>query len=138
MPIPVWAKNFRPQWVTLVLIYWCLAMPQRVNIGTAWIVGIVQDILGGSFLGQHALVLSVVAFATIKLHLRLRIFPLWQQSLSVLMLLLLDRLLYLWTMEATNQPTPDLWYWVPAFSSALLWPWLYIILRDVRRRFNLA
>lgn len=137
MPIPIWARNFRPQWVTLVLIYWCLAVPHIVNIGSAWALGIIQDTLLGTLLGQRALALSIVAFATIKLHLRIRIFPLWQQSFAVFILLLLDRLLDLWVIGATGQPTPDLWYWVPAFTSTIFWPWLYIVLRDIRRRFNI-
>jgi rod shape-determining protein MreD len=136
MPIPVWAQDFRPQWVTLVLIYWCLAIPQRVNVGSGWTLGIVQDVLSGTLLGQHALGLSIVAFVTVKLHLRIRIFPLWQQSLTVLVLLLLERLLELWVMGATGQPTPTLRYWIPAIVGMLLWSWIYIVLRDVRRRFQ--
>lgn len=138
MPIPVWARYFRPQWVTLALIYWNMALPKRVNIGTAWIIGIIEDILTGSLLGQHSLALSVTAFITIKLHLRIRIFPLWQQSCTIMLLLLLERLIQLWIMGATEQPTPSVWYWLPVFTSALLWSWVYIILRDIRRRFNVS
>lgn len=138
MPIPIFARNFRPQWVTLVLIYWCLALPHRIGIGSAWTIGIVQDVITGTLLGQHALAQSAVAYATGSLHRRIRNFPLWQQSLTILILLLLDRLINLWVMAATSQATPDLWYWTPAITSALLWPWLYIILRDIRRRFNIT
>jgi rod shape-determining protein MreD len=138
MPIPIWAKSFRPQWLTLVLIYWCLAIPHKVNIGSAWILGIIQDVLCGTLLGQRALALSIVAFATITLHLRIRIFPLWQQSFAIMVLLLLDRLLDLWIIVATGQPIPNLSYWIPALTSSLLWPWLYIILRDVRKKFNIV
>ncbi|KOR31223.1 rod shape-determining protein MreD [Achromatium sp. WMS2] len=138
MPIPEWARDFRPQWVTLSLIYWCLALPHRVSVGSAWILGITQDVLYGTLLGQHALGLSIVAFAAATLHLRLRIFPLWQQSCIVLLLLLLERLVELWVMGATGQVVPSLWYWMPALTSALLWSWIYIVLRDIRRRFNVT
>lgn len=138
MPIPVWAQDFRPQWVALALIYWCLALPQRVGVGSAWLLGIFQDVLSGTLLGQHALGLSVIAFVIVKLHLRIRIFPLWQQSLTVMVLLLLERLLELWVMGATGQPTPTLWYWLPALVGTLLWSWVYIVLRDVRRRFKVT
>ena len=138
MPLPVWVQNFRPQWVSLALIYWCLALPQRVNVGTAWTLGVFQDVLTGTLLGQHALGLSIVAFVAVKLHLRIRIFPLWQQSLTIMVLLLLERLLELWVMGATGQPTPTLWYWVPALVGSALWSWVYIVLRDVRRRFKVS
>lgn len=136
-PMPAWAKIYRPLWITLVLIYWCLALPQRVSIGTAWIVGVVQDVLHGTLLGHHALSLSAVAYAAAFLHLRIRNYPLWQQSVTVLILLLLERMLELWVMGATGQQVPDVWFWTPAFTSAVLWPWLFIVLRDVRRRFDI-
>jgi rod shape-determining protein MreD len=138
MPLPVWAQDFRPQWVTLALVYWCMALPQRVGVGSAWTLGVLEDVLTGTLLGQHALGLSLIAFLTLKLHLRVRIFPLWQQSLVVLSLLLVERLLALWVIGATGQPTPTLWYWMPTLVGMLLWPWVYIVLRDVRRRFKVT
>jgi rod shape-determining protein MreD len=138
MPLPVWAQDFRPQWVSLALIYWCMALPQRVGVGSAWTLGVLEDVLTGTLMGQHALGLSVVAYVTLKLHLRVRIFPLWQQSLVVLALLLMERLLALWVIGATGQPTPTLWYWMPTLVGMLLWPWIFIVLRDVRRRFKVS
>jgi rod shape-determining protein MreD len=138
MPLPVLARDFRPQWVTLALTYWCLALPQRVGVGTGWTLGVLQDVMTGTLLGQHALGLSVAAFLAVRLHQRIRIFPLWQQSLSVLVLLLVERLLGLWVIGATGQPTPTLWYWMPTLVGTLLWPWVYIVLRDVRRRFKVS
>lgn len=138
MPLPDWVRDFRPQWVTLMLIYWCLALPQRVGVGTAWTLGVFEDVLTGTLLGQHALGLSVTAFLALRLHQRIRIFPLWQQSLSVFVLLLVEHLLSLWVIGATGQPTPSLWYWMPTLVGMFLWPWFYIVLRDVRRRFKVT
>lgn len=136
LPLPEWARDFRPQWVTLVLIYWTMALPHRVGVGVGFVVGILMDVLTGTLLGQHALGLSVVAFATLKLHQRVRVFPLWQQSLVVLVLLVVDHLLRLWVMGATNQRPPGLIYWAIPPIGALLWPWIFVVLRDIRRRFH--
>lgn len=138
VPMPIGVQDFRPPWVALVLIYWCLALPERVGIGWAWCSGVLLDVLSGTLLGHHALGLSVMAFLVIQLHQRIRIFPLLQQSLSVLVLLLVERLLSLWVLGTTGQPTPRLWYWMPALIGAILWPWVYIVLRDVRRRFQVT
>lgn len=138
LPMPAPVQGFRPPWVALVLIYWCLALPQRVGIGWAWVSGLVLDVLSGSILGHHALGLSVMAFLVLQLHQRIRIFPLVQQSFSVLVLLLVERLLSLWVLGTTGQPTPQLGYWIPALVGAVLWPWVYIVLRDVRRRFQVT
>ncbi len=138
LPMPAPVQDFRPPWVALVLIYWCLALPQRVGIGWAWVSGVLVDVVSGALLGHHALGLSVMAFLVVQLHQRIRIFPLVQQSFSVLVLLLVERLLSLWVMGATGQPTPRLWYWMPALVGAVLWPWVYVVLRDVRRRFQVS
>ncbi|HBC57768.1 MAG TPA: rod shape-determining protein MreD [Gammaproteobacteria bacterium] len=136
-PLPAWAEYYRPQWITLVLIYWCLAIPHRVNIGTAWVVGIFTDVLQGTLLGLHALGLILVALITLRLHRRIRVFPIWQQALSILLLTLLERLVTLWGKGFTTGTAPDDWrYWLPALTSTLLWPWVFIILRDARRSFN--
>ena len=138
MPLPLWAQDYRPQWVALMLIYWCLALPERIGVATAWGLGIMQDVVSGALLGQHALSLSVLAFLTVRLHQRIRIFPWWQQALSVLVLLLLERLLSLWVIGTAGQPTPSPRYWIACLVGMLLWPWLYIVLRDLRRRFMVS
>jgi rod shape-determining protein MreD len=134
IPMPEWIRPFRPQWATLVLIYWTMALPHRVGVGVGFSVGIVLDVLTGTLLGQHALGLSIVAFATVKLHQRVRVFPLWQQSLVVLVLLVVEHLLALWVMGAMKQQPPGLQYWAIPPIGALLWPWVFVVLRDLRRR----
>ena len=138
LPIPQWGEDFRPQWVAMTLIYWALALPTRVGVFWAWGTGLVLDVTSGTVLGQHALSLSVPVYLALELHARIRIFPLLQQALSVWVLLLLERLLSLWVLGATGQPTPTLLYWMPTFVGMLLWPWVFILLRDVRRRFAVA
>jgi rod shape-determining protein MreD len=138
LPIPEWAEALRPQWVTMALIYWNLALPDRVGVFWAWGTGLVLDVTTGTVLGQHALSLSVVAWLAVELHKRIRVFPWLQQAVSVWILLLVDRLLFMWVMGATGQPTPSLVYWLPTFVGMLLWPWVFIVLRDLRRRFEVT
>ena len=135
LPMPQWAEEYRPPWVAMTLIYWALALPQRVGVFWAWSTGLVLDVTAGTVLGQHALSLSVPVYLAVELHARIRIFPLPQQAVSVWVLLLVERLLSLWVTGATGRPTPTLLYWMPTFVGMLLWPWIFILLRDVRRRF---
>ncbi len=138
LPLPEWARAFRPEWTALVLIYWCLALPTRVNVGIGWFVGLLVDVLHGTLLGQHALGLTIVAFVTIKLHQQIRVYPLWQQALSVFTLVALNQLLVVWVKGIVGQPPQSWLYWAPSLVSAMLWPWLFIILRDVRRKFRVS
>ena len=133
IPSPDWADQFRPDWVSLVLIYWCLATPQRVGVGTGWTVGLMLDVLYGSLLGQQALAKTIIAFLTIKLHLRVRMFPPWQQALFIFILLIIDHLVVMWIKGMTEQPPEVLSRWTPIVVGMVVWPWVFMFLRKVRR-----
>lgn len=62
MPMPLGIDSFRPDWVLVVLLYWAMAIPVRVSVGTAWVMGLLLDILLGSLLGVHAIALMVPVF----------------------------------------------------------------------------
>ena len=136
LPLPEWAQQLRPEWVVLVLIYWCMALPERFGIGLSWLVGLFTDVLTGALLGQHALAYAFVAYIVIKLHKRVRVFPVWQQALLVLILVLLSQLITLWIKGVIDR-VPGSWtYWLPSFTSTLIWPWIFLLMRDIRRRFR--
>lgn len=138
LPWPTWIEPFRPDWVALVLIYWCMALPSRVGVGTAWTTGLILDVLYGSMLGENALAKAFVAFLTVHFHLQLRMFPRWQQAVVVLLLVAVNNLLVLWIKHLAGQ-APDTWgYLTPSIVSMLIWPWLFVILRDIRRHGNVS
>jgi rod shape-determining protein MreD len=134
MPLPVRVDRLRPDWLCLVLIYWCMTTPRWVGVGTAWCWGLLEDAAKGALLGQHALALAIVAFLTLKVHRRIRVYPLWQQALSVLGLLFINQLLISWVNGVIGYPPRDLWYLAPAFAGMLLWPWMAVIMTDLHHR----
>ena len=69
------------------MIYWSLSAPRIAGLMFAWLCGLAIDVLKGTMLGQHALAFLVVSFLTHKFQLRMRIFPLSQQTMTVLLLL---------------------------------------------------
>jgi rod shape-determining protein MreD len=133
VPLPRWAAPYRPDWVGLVLIYWCMATPQRVGVGSGWVAGLVLDVMQGSLLGQNALAKAVLAFLANTFHLRIRMFPVWQQALTVLAFTMVNQALIVWIKGVTGELYGLWWYWAPCIASMVIWPWLFIILRDVRR-----
>jgi len=137
MPLPDWLVSWRPEWIPLVLIFWCINLPYRVGIGTAWVTGLFLDVLQGALLGQHALALTIVAFLALKLHQRLLVYPLWQQSLSIFVLVMLYQLLLLWISGIAGISTGNWLYWLPSLSSMLLWPVIDSVLRSIRRSFGI-
>ena len=137
MPLPEWAVNWRPAWVAMALIYWCMALPDRIGIGIAWMLGLLLDVQQGTVLGQNALGLSVIAYITLKSYQRLRVFPLTQQAMMVCLYVLLLQLLTIWIKGAMGLAAQE-GFWIPGFTSMLLWPWIFIILRDIRRKYQVA
>jgi rod shape-determining protein MreD len=134
--LPDWAQNLRPDWIALVLIYWCIALPERVGVGVGWLAGLMLDVAGGALLGQNALILAIVAYLAIRLHQRIRLFPVWQQSISVLLLILLHLMLSLWIKGTFSQSTETWAYWLPALTSMLLWPVIFNGMRWLRRTYR--
>ena len=137
LPIPETFANYRPEWVALVLLYWIMALPHRIGINIAWLMGISLDVLKGALLGQHALALVVLAFMMLNLSLRIRVYTFWQQSVMVGLMLFLYHGLLLLIYDMTGTIEFNWRYWAPVLLGALLWPWIFIILRDLRRKYNI-
>ncbi len=136
MPLPDWATMFRPEWVTLVLIYWAMALPTRIGVTVAWTAGLLLDVSYGTLMGQHAIGMVLVIYVIHIQHKRLRVASLLQQAIVIFFLLLLKQLLSLW-VDGMLGHAPNSWlYFMPTITSTLLWPWVYLILRDIRRKFG--
>lgn len=138
VPMPDWARPLRPEWVAMTVIYWSMALPRMVSVGVGWFVGLLMDVLKGALLGQHAFGYVIVAYLSARFHQRVRVFPLWQQAVSVGLMLFPYMLLSLW-VDGLIDRSPGTWlYWAPLATSVLLWPWVFLFLRQVRRQAKLA
>lgn len=138
VPLPEWAGAWRPAWVAMVLVYWCIALPQRVGVLTGWTTGLLLDVLTGALLGQNAAGLAVVAYVSVRLHHRMRVFPLAQQALFIGLIVAVYLTLMVWIRALQGPADPDAAALLGVLSSMLLWPWLFIVLRDLRRKFRVT
>jgi len=138
LPLPDWAGPLRPEWVSMVVLYWCLAIPRIFGVGTAWLIGLILDVAHGSVLGQHAFGLCVIAYVACRMHQQIRVTPLGQQAAIITVLLVVKQTLVLWIYGIIGQlPDSIMLYYVPSMMALLLWPWAFIVLRDVRRRYRI-
>lgn len=117
-----------PDLTAAVLAFWCIHQPRRVGIGVAWTLGLLLDVGNGALLGQHALGYSVLAFFAFAVHRRILWFPLWQQALHLLLLLLSTQLLTLVIRLAAGAGFPGWTYFAGSFICAALWPVLSFLL----------
>ncbi len=137
-PIPTWTIWFRPEWVLLVMIYWVVALPQRIGIGIAWCMGIFVDVLNGTILGEHALAFIIIAYLAMKSYRQFRLSPWWQQMISVCIFVGIYQLIIFVLQGITGHAPKTVLYWLPSITSMLLWPWIYVVLRNLRRRYQLT
>ena len=138
VPLPGALQPFKPYWPALFLLYWTLeAGDQRVSLGLAFCVGLCADLLDGVLLGEQAMRLCALVFIALRFRSRLRFFPMWQQTLAVLALLLNDRVVLLIVRTFAGESLPPPVWWFSPFVGAALWPFLFLLMDDLRLRFRL-
>ncbi|TBR40618.1 MULTISPECIES: rod shape-determining protein MreD [Dyella] len=137
VPLPGVLQPFKPYWPALFLLYWSLESNDRVSLGLAFIIGLFADLLDGVVLGEQALRLCAIVFIALRFRSRLRFFPMWQLTLAVLALLLNDRVLLLIVRTFAGEPLPPASWWISPFVGAALWPFLFLLMDDLRMRLRI-
>jgi rod shape-determining protein MreD len=136
-PLPQFMEIFRPLWLALLLAFWALWLPHKIGMTTAWLLGLAEDVLYGTLLGQNAMILTLITFLVMSLQQRMRTFPMWQQSLVILVVFGLAQLAQLWLSALTGNRQPTLALVLPALVSALLWPWVSYGMRGLSKRLSI-
>lgn len=117
-----------PDFVALVLAFWCVRQPRLVGLGAAWLMGLLIDAGNGVLLGQHALAYSLLAFAAIALSRRILWFPLWSQALHVAALLLFAQGVAALVRLAAGAEFPGWSIVAGPLIGAVLWPLVSMLL----------
>lgn len=127
----LWLK-LHPDFVAVVLLYWCMHRPLSVGVGMAWTVGVLADVIDASLFGQHALAYSVLAFGGVVLSHRLRMFELRKQTLQVLAILLLTYGVYALVHWQVNGIVEWGYFW-GCLTSTLLWMPASVLFQSMRQ-----
>lgn len=133
VPLPSMIDPARPDWLLLLVIYWCLTAPSMAGLAYAWFCGLLIDGLVGQLLGQHALAFGLVGYITHRLQLRMRIFPIWQQAFTVLLLLAIYHFLIFWIDGIVGQAASSWLRWLPVLVGTVLWPVLVAMMDTLNR-----
>ena len=133
LPWSGWWLWVRPDFVALVVLYWCIEQPRKIGFTAAWLLGLLMDVADGSLFGQHALAYSILAYAGIVLHRRVQRFSITPQVLHVIPLLLLNDVIVLVIRMLTGADFPGYQYFAGSFVGGALWPALSILLKLPQR-----
>ena len=118
-----------PDWVALVLCFWSVREFRRVGMGWAFVRGLLMDVADGAVLGQHCFAYVLLAFLAASQSRRLLWFPLLQQALQVLPLLLLTQVIQVLMRLAVGAEFPGWSYFIGPLVASLLWiPATFILL----------
>ena len=127
--LPTSAWSWMPDWVALVLVFWSIREPRRVGMGAGFLLGVAMDVADVSLLGQHALAYVLASYGAAYLSRRILWFPLLQQALHVLPLLLLIQLVQFGVRVMPGASLPGLDYFIgPLVGVCLWWPLTFILL----------
>jgi rod shape-determining protein MreD len=122
IPLAGYAGVLRPMFLAVVILYWSTMAPDAGGILLGFVFGLLLDVINGAQLGEHALALSAITYVAIRLHLLTRAKPIFQQSLFVLLALLLYETL-LWAIDGySGRPMNNPTRWLHAATGALMWP----------------
>ena len=118
-----------PDWVALALTFWCVHQPLKVGMAAAFVLGLAMDVADASVMGQHALAYVLLAFVAAGLSRRVLWFPLAQQALHVLPMLLGMQLTMLIARMVGGAEFPGILWFLSSVTAALLWhPVTYLLL----------
>ena len=119
-----------PDFVALVLAFWCVRQPRLVGLGVGWMLGLLTDAGNGVLLGQHALAYSLLAFLSVWLSRRILWFGPMLQSLHIALILLVTQAAVLVVRLAAGDAFPGWPIIVGPLFGAILWPvatWLLLL-----------
>jgi len=123
-----------PDFVALVLTFWCVRQPRLVGLGVAWVLGLLMDAGNGVLMGQHALAYCLTAFLAISLSRRILWFPWLQQAMHVAVVLLAVKAVEVAVRMLAGGGFPGWAVLVGPLAGALLWPIVSFILLAPQRR----
>ena len=124
MPLPDMLVQFRPPWILLILLYMQFYLPHYFNVTLIFILGLMLDSLLATVIGEHALILCVVAWLATSKTRRFALFSIGQQMIFIAFfamvyqigIALIDSFLgYRATLESILGA---------GLVSVLVWPWL--------------
>lgn len=127
--LPTAAWLWMPDWVALLLIFWSIRETRLVGMGAAFVLGLAMDVADAALLGQHCLAYVLAAYAAHALARRILWFPLIQQALHVLPILLIVQFVQFGVRMVPGVESPGLLYFAGPLIGTVLWiPLTYLLL----------
>ena len=121
---------WRPDWCFLMIMYWMLWQPETLSVFWVMLIGLALDTVTGSLLGIHGLSFLIIYFCFSPLLRQVKVSPIAQQMLTVLVFSLLQRTLLYMTLGMVSAAPHTAAFWLPSLSTTVCWPLIVWLLRS--------
>lgn len=128
IPLNALLLTLRPDFVALVILYWCINQPQRLGMTLAFCAGLMMDVHHAGILGHNALVYCTVVYLASVFRRRIRIFSLMKQAPQIGLILIVMQTLQILITMFNDANFPGWQFYLPSLTGILLWPVLSHVL----------
>lgn len=131
---PQWLGWLRPAWVAMVIFFWVMELPHRMGLVTAWLLGLVLDVLYADPLGLNGVILASITYLGWRFYERFRMYSVLQQGGLVFLMVFAGELLRVFVQDLVFDRGVSFAVVFPALTSLLLWPFLYLLLSRLKQQ----
>lgn len=124
IPLPGSLFYWLPEFTAMMLYYWLINRPQSVDIGTAFVLGVLVDIGTASLLGQHALAYIFSSYVIIRARRQIILYNYGAQAILVGVALMVNESILAGVRWRFEYQFAGWLLFLSPFIGALLWPLL--------------
>ena len=124
IPLPDIINSFRLPWLMMTIIYFSIFNVSLIGILSAWLAGLILDLMLGGLMGENAMILSIISYISYRFRFQIRVYPIWQIMVVVLLLLSLGELFSLWIQGVSGIMNPSITDWINILVAVIIWPFL--------------
>ena len=135
MPVPDVLDQYRLPWLSMTVIFFSIFNISLIGIISVWFSGLILDIMTGGLMGENALILAVLSYLSYRFRFQIRVYPMWQIMIVVLILLSLGVLITLWIDGISGNMLFNIYDWINIGIAVLIWPIFMSILEKMQSSF---
>jgi len=122
IPVPDIINSFRLPWLMMTVIYFSIFNVSLIGVLSAWFAGLILDLMTGGLMGENAMILSIISYISYRFRFQIRVYPIWQIMVVVLILLSLGELLSLWIQGVSGTMNISIVNWINISIAIIIWP----------------
>ena len=122
IPLPDLINSFRLPWLMMTVIYFSIFNVALIGVFSAWLSGLILDLMAGGLMGENAMILSIISYLSYRFRFQIRVYPIWQIMVVVLLFLSLGELLSLWIQGVSGTMNLSVIGWINISIAVIIWP----------------